>query len=214
MPTILTEKNLKGSVLSFEFSDKWQVCKYDEQSFYNAIKYQGVKGVDFVASSDKGLLLMEIKYILAADEKSSLRFSPDDDKDKLDTIKTLLTPTQQKTVTIKSIRPYLVDEVSNKIRDTLLGLFASYRQQESALSPYARPLFFNHDKAILVLLFLERNEELNRPENFKPLADNLKLAIEQKLKFLGNIHVGVVNSLTLPSQLGIKILDTQTRHEV
>jgi hypothetical protein len=209
MTTILTEKNLNGSILTFEFSDKWQVCKYDEQPFYTAIKYQGFKGVDFIALSSNGLLLMEVKYVIASDEKSSLRFTDDADKDKLKEIKDLLTPAQLQAVIIRSKRPYLVDEVSKKIRDTLLGLFASYRKEDTDLLSYSQSLFTRNDKPILVLLFLERNAELNQEENFKPLADNLKLAIEQKLSFLGNIQVGVVNSLTLPNGLGISILENK-----
>ncbi|MDO9215380.1 MAG: hypothetical protein Q8Q54_15615 [Methylococcales bacterium] len=207
MTTILTEKSLNGSVLAFEFSDKWQACKYDEQPFYTEIKYQDFKGVDFIALSSNGLLLMEVKYITASNKKSFLRFTADADDDKVKKIKDLLTKTQLQKVIIRSKRPYLVDEISKKIRDTLLGLFASYRKEDTELFSYSQPLFTHNDKPILVLFFLERNTELNQEENFKPLASNLKLAIEQKLSFLGNIQVGVVNSLTLPAALEINILE-------
>lgn len=206
MPNIWTEETAGGK-LTFEFSDKWQVCKYDEQPFYNKLRGQSLKGVDFIALSSKGLLLMEVKYIIRADEDTSLRLSKDADNDKLEAIKSQLTPEQQETVIISSIRPYLADEVSNKIKDTLLGLFASYRKEDTTLSAYSKSIFIDNRQPILVLLFLERNAELNQEENFKPLASNLKLAIEQKLSFLGNIQVGVVNSLTLPSALEIGILE-------
>jgi hypothetical protein len=207
MTTILTEKSLNGSVLTFEFSDKWQVCKYDEQPFYNKLKGQSLKGVDFIALFSKGLLLMEIKYVIRADENTSLRLYKNADNDKLEVIKHQLTPEQQKTVIISSVRPYLADEVSQKIKDTLLGLLASYRKEDTILSTYSKSIFTDNTQPILVLLFLERNTELNQEENFKPLASNLQLAIEQKLSFLGNIQVGVVNSLTLPAALEINILE-------
>lgn len=206
MTTILTEKTRTGE-LAFEFSNKWQVCKYDEQPFYTKIKYQGLKSVDFIALSNKGLLLMEVKFVTATDENSRLRFYADSDNENLKEIKAQLTPEQQKIVVISSVRPYLVDEVSKKIKDTLLGLFASYRNKESTLSSYSQSLITRNNQPILVLLFLERNTELNQAENFKPLATNLKLAIEQKLRFLGKIQVDVVNTLTLPSTLEIKILE-------
>lgn len=185
MVTILTEKTRTGE-LKFEFSDNWQACKYDELSFYNKLKGQGLKGVDFMAVSDNGLLLMELKYVLATDEKSKLRFTKDSDDASVEQIKALLTPKQQKTVVIKSARPYLVDEVSNKIKDTVLGLFSGYRKNNAELSPYMQKLFANKNAPILVLLFLERNTELNEEGKFKPLASHLKLAIEQKLNCLGN----------------------------
>ncbi len=206
MTTILTEKTVTGE-LTFEFSDKWKVCKYDEQPFYNKLRWQSLKGVDFIALSSKGLLLMEVKYIIRADENTSLRLSKDADNDKLEAIKSQLTPQQQKNVIINSVRPYLADEVSKKVKDTLLGLLASYRKEDATLSAYSKPIFTDNTQPILVLLFLERNTELNKEENFKPLATNLELAIKQKLSFLGNIQVGVVNSLTLPSVLEINILE-------
>ena len=207
MVTILTEKNLNGCKLKLEFSDKWLACKYDDELFYNKIKNQGLKAVDFMALSSKVLLLMEVKYMVKTNETSSLRFTVDADNDKVKKIKDQLTPELQKTVIIKSARPYIVDEVTQKVRDTVLGLFASYRNEETVLSSYAQSLFTSNNQPILVLLFLERNTKLNQEEHFKPLASNLKLAIEQKLSFLGNIQVDVVNSLTLPNDLGIKILE-------
>ena len=210
MTTIFTEQTAGGKLV-FEFSDKWQVCKYDEQPFYNKLRGQSLKGVDFIALSSKGLLLMEIKYVIRADENTSLRFYKDADNDKLEAIKSQLTPKQQKNVIISSVRPYLADEVSNKIKDTLLGLLASYRKEDATLSAYSKPIFTDNTQPILVLLFLERNTELNKEENFKPLATNLELAIKQKLSFLGNIQVGVVNSLTLPSALEINILENTPR---
>lgn len=209
MTTVLTETNLKGDKLVFEFSDNWQACKYDELPFYHQIKNKGLKAVDFIAVSDKGLLLMELKYVLSSDEKSTLRFTEDRDGEKVQKIKALLTPAQQKTVIIKSSRPYLADEVSHKIKDTLLGLLSAYRKNNADLLPYSQKI----NKPILVLLFLERNEELNKDENFKPLASSLKLAITQKLNFLGDIEVSVVNSLTFPKALDIKILENSPHTE-
>jgi hypothetical protein len=200
MPIIFTEETTTGKLV-FEFSDKWQVCKYDELPFYNTIKMKGVKAVDFLATSKKSMVLMEVKYVTATNEQSSLR----------------LTENEKKTVVIHSIcpyiieRPYLVDEVVKKVKDTLLGLFSAYRQNNEDLEKHSRSLFCNPDKPILVLLFLERSEELNKEENFKPLASNLELAIKQKLSFLGNVHVNVVNSLTLPSELSIKILENEAK---
>lgn len=206
MTTILTEKTPTGE-LTFEFSDKWKPLKYDEQLFYNKLRGQSLKAVDFIALSTDRLLLMEVKYVTATDENSRLRFDADADKDKLEEIKALLSPKQRNSVIINSVRPYIVDEVTKKVKDTVFGLFASYRNKEIVLSPYAQSLFTSNNQPILVLLFLERNPELNPEEDFKKSASNLRLKIAQRLRFLGNIEVDVVNSLTLPSKLEIKILE-------
>ena len=218
MPSIFTEETTTGTLV-FEFSDKWQVCKYDELPFYTKIKqdYKGFKAVDFLATSKKSLLLMEIKYISASDKKSFIRFSEDADNERIANIQKKLTEecqlskTERSFIKITSSRPYLVDEVAKKVKDTLLCLFAAYRQNNEDLEKHSRSLFCNPDKPILVLLFLERNTELNKAENFQPLASHLKLKIEQKLSFLDNIHVSVVNSLTLPSELSINILENEAK---
>ena len=200
MPTILTEETPTGKLV-FEFSDKWQVCKYDELPFYSVIKHKGVKAVDFLATSKKSLLLMEVKYITATNEKSRLR----------------LTENEQKLVVVHSIRPYiverpyLIDEVAKKVKDTLLGLLAVHRGNEDELKRHSNSIFYCSDKPIVVLLFLERSSELNQEIQFKPVASHLKLKIEQKLSFLGNVHVAVVNSLTLPANLEIKILENEAK---
>ncbi|MBS4028295.1 MAG: hypothetical protein KGZ58_06620 [Ignavibacteriales bacterium] len=208
MPTIISEgKGVRA--LTFEFSDKWQVYKYDEvntENFYNKFKGNGYKAIDFIAKSDKSFLLIEVKYVLAEDERSSLRLKPEDLRylAVLQELKSKLSEEELKLVSFKNKRPYLVDEIDKKVRDTLVGLFASYRHNDSKLSAYNRSLVLDN-KPIFIIVFLERNQELNKPENFKPMASNLKKAIEQKLSFLGDIRVDVVNTLTIPESLGINV---------
>jgi hypothetical protein len=195
MPTILTEDTITGNLV-FEFDDRWTVCKYDELVFYKrlnntGIKGTGFKGVDFLAISKKIILLMELKYVIASNENSFFRLT--------------------ETIQENDARPYLADEIEKKVRDTLLGLFAAYRNDNAELIKYSRPLFCNPDKPIVVFVFLERKGELNQPQYFKLLASSLSLAIEQKLNFFGNIKVGILNSLTLPNELGIKILENEIK---
>jgi len=78
MTTTLVEESPTGK-LTFEFSDKWQVYKYDEQkseNFYEKIKHLGLKVVDFIAISDKSILLIEVKYITASNESCRMRLIP------------------------------------------------------------------------------------------------------------------------------------------
>ncbi|MFZ2725322.1 MAG: hypothetical protein WAX77_03625 [Methylococcaceae bacterium] len=204
MPTILIEDTRSGT-LTFEFADNWRVCKYDELASYHAVNGLGIKGVDFIALSANRLVFIEAKYVIANDSNSRLRFSASADNEIVKTIKETLSPEQQKLITIQSARPYLVDEVVKKIRDVLTVLLASYRNQDPELLPYSQVLFTESNLPISVLLFLERKAELNQKLEFKPLASQLKLAIEQKLSFLGNIQIDVLNTLTLPNHLGIKV---------
>ncbi len=212
MVTTLIEETIGGK-LSFEFSDKWQVYKYDEQTpenFYEKIKNYGLKAVDFIAISDKSILLIEVKYITATNEECTMRFSANPSKKETILLKSfkdkLTTEEDKKFIKISLNRPYLVEEVAKKAKDTLIGLFASYRNNEKKLHLYNQSLFIDN-KAIFLILFLERKGELNHPKQFKPLATSLKKAIEQKINFLGNIQVDVINTLTTPRELEIKVLD-------
>ena len=202
MPTILIEGEL-----IFQFGDKWRVCKYDDSTFYNRIKGRGIKGVDFLAVSDKSVLLMEVKHITASDEKSSMRLFYDADIEQIERIQDKLqnecrlNRREKNFIKVLSPRPYLADEVSKKVKDTLLGLIAGQRYNDVDLNIYHH----YQNKPIVVLLFLERSKHLNEVEHFKPLASHLKITLEQQLSFLGNIHINVVNTLTIPHESAIKV---------
>lgn len=206
MATIISEGEGKRK-LTFTFSDKWQIYKYDEpipQNFHFKYRGQGLKAVDFLATSEKSLLLMEVKYVLASDENSSLSFSPYRDKDLLDEIRQRLSPGHREIVMLSSKRPYIVNEVVKKAKDTVLGLLASRRQEDKNLAIYNEALLLDQ-KPIVLVLFLERDGELNQLNAFKKMASDLQLAIEQKVSFLGNIQVLVVNTLTIPQKLEIEV---------
>ncbi|MEI7868087.1 MAG: hypothetical protein WCI11_09340 [Candidatus Methylumidiphilus sp.] len=207
MALIITEGKDKLR-LDFEFSDDWIAYKYDEPSkenFYFSISHLGLKAVDVVAKSNKCLLFMEIKYIMAEDSLSRMSFSANADKVMLDQIRNSLSESDQEKVTITSKKPYIVDEVVKKTKDTILGLLASQRQTDKKLAVFNKSLFFDNQPIILIL-FLERNEKFNEPVYFKPMASDLKIYIEKKIGFFGNIQVLVVNSLTISPELGIKVV--------
>ena len=212
MPTVVIEETVTGT-LQFEFADKWQVYKYDEQckgNFYEAaLKQKGLKAVDFIAVSDKTVLLIEVKNITANNRSCGMRLAKSlDDKiiekvsQEIQTSK-VLSRLDKGRVTVVSKRPYLAEEVVKKYKDTMLGLLAAYHQNDTKLRPYYQAIFIAK-KPVILLLFLERTEHLNQAEHFKPLASHLKLAIKQKTDFLC-ANVGVINSLTLATSLGIKV---------
>jgi len=115
-----------------------------------------------------------------------------------------LTNTQANRIEVVSKRPYLAEEVAKKAKDTVLGLLAGYYKNDKKLLPYHQAIFVDK-KPIILILFLERTDEFNQENQFKPLAGNLKLAIEQTTGFLCKGGIDVINSLTLPDILGIKV---------
>jgi hypothetical protein len=207
MPTIISEGDGERK-LTFKFSDKWQVYKYDEpikENFYNKFCRQSLKAVDFIAISENSVLFIEVKCIFSENELSPLRFSESDDNAIIRNLKEKLTEEERLAVKVSYKRPYLVEEISKKIKDTLIGLFAAYNNSDHRLSSFNESVFVDK-KPIMFVFFLERKGDLNLSENFKPLATKLKTVIEQKVSFLGNIKIDVVNTQTLPTNLGIEVL--------
>lgn len=206
MPTMFSEGEGQRKV-TFKFSDKWQVYKYDEpikDNFYNKLRGQSLKAVDFIAISEKSVLFIEVKCIYSDNRSSPLMFSPNDDDAILRQVRAKLSTEEEQDVLVSSKRPYLAEEIVKKMRDTLTGLLASYRNSDRKLASINKMIFFDN-KPIIFIFFLERKGELNLSENFKPMASNLKKSIEQKVGFLGNIKVDVVNTHTIPQNLGIEV---------
>jgi Holliday junction resolvase len=211
MATIFTEEEL-----TFTFGSTWQAYRYDEKSlanFHYKWRGQSLKAVDFIAQNKSTLLLMEVKHIKANDQESRMRLAPDADADLLKQAEKkfsdpkLFNKKERKRLELVYTRPYLVDEVAKKTKDTLIGLLASHRNNDQPLSAYNQPESL-YQKRIILMLFLERSDVLNQAQHFQPLATNLKLAIEQKTSFLGNISVTVNNTLTLPPQFDITVAPT------
>jgi hypothetical protein len=65
-------KTFTESGLTFSFSERWNVLKYDEHRFYRYLSGAGFKGVDFIGILDeKQLVLIEVKNY-------NDRFKPDE----------------------------------------------------------------------------------------------------------------------------------------
>ena len=129
MSTVLIEETCTGT-LKFEFSDKWQVYKYDEQvkdNFYESIKHQGLKAVDFIAISEQYTLLIEVKNIIANDENCKMRLSKLADNELISNVNEKIQKShglnnlEKGRVKVISKRPYLAEEVAKKAKDTVLG---------------------------------------------------------------------------------------------
>ena len=163
--------------LIFTFPKNWEVIKYDESHFFkNHIrKSQGSKAVDILALSDNGLFLIEIKDFRGyrIENKKSIR------------------------------NDEILNEVVQKVRDTIMGLYAAYRQTNEELAPFYRYLcttskysmLARHQRKIIVVWFLEQDIQ----SNFEFSLISLKIKLKNQLKFL-NINCLVHNKKTYASK--------------
>lgn len=156
--------------LTFIFPDNWKVNKYDESNFVkNHIqKSQGCKAVDILALSNDSLFMIEIKDFrnYRIESKASLK------------------------------NDVVLDEVVQKFRDTLTGLYAAYRCQIEELAPFYQYLYTNskysklarHQRKIICVWFIE--QDIQSHIEFSTI--DLRLKLKNQLKFL-NVNCFVHN---------------------
>ncbi len=190
---ILTEGDGAQS-LQFEFSDDWTVLKYDAPTVFYGTQVQGrIKAIDFIATNGDEMLWVEVKNYRGFDLKNRPKLSPSEPlslalcRDRCSEYKDEVRFSRRK--------PYLGDEIVEKVRGTFLGLIGALRNNDKEMEAYVNDFMCN--VPIHIILFLHQDTELDQIVSFKPLASRLKTKIEQGLSFL-KVHVSVVNELTLP----------------
>jgi len=166
-------KTIEEQKLTFAFPDNWEVIKYDESHFFmnHVRKSQGSKAVDILALSDNRLFLIEIKDFRGyrIESKKSLRSNE------------------------------VLNEVVQKVRDTVTGLYAAYRRQSEELAPFYHYLCtgskystdVRHQRKIIAVFFLEQDTQ----SDAEFFLRNLEMKMKYKLKFL-NINCLVHNKKT------------------
>lgn len=140
--------------LTFSFPDNWNVCKFDETSFYrNRVeKLDGIKSVDIIAKSSDTLQFIEIKDFRHYRIENQARQKNGD----------------------------LLIEVSQKFVSTIASLLGASRCGFIDFEPYYSSLLSESSQKIEVILFVERDENLRTLQRNKlTLAD-----LQQKLKKL------------------------------
>ncbi|MEK8017381.1 MAG: hypothetical protein VSS75_010985 [Candidatus Parabeggiatoa sp.] len=178
----ITEKKL-----TFHFPETWQVNQYDKPGFYRRKVHQcqGTGAVDILAlSEEKGLFLIEVKDFRGYRIENKTRFKNGE----------------------------LSIEVSQKVRDTLIGLYGAYRCQETVLAPFCDYLFAHskltkdarYKRKMTAILFLEEDILPVRYENPKQVHEELRHRIQIQLKFL-QVRSNVHNKETFYQKLGIQV---------
>jgi hypothetical protein len=197
---MILQEGSHSKALRFEFLKQWRVCKYDDHSsFYHKVQQcQGMKAVDFLATDGREILWIEVKNFRGDSAKNSPRLSAAEAPE-VEECRHLC----NSKVKVTRKKPFLADEVVKKVCDTFTGLAGAFRHDDETLLPHVNVLAQN--LPLTVVLFLHQDDYLDREEHFKPLALRLKTRIKQQLRFL-NINIEVINEVTLPKNVGWKLL--------
>lgn len=151
--TVLTEKTLQ-----FTFSDDCEAIKFDDHTFYRPrFSDKNHKGMDILAIHKNRHWWIEIKDCEGYEDDNKSRISLSETEE-LITARDWLSnenSKMQNSVKVARKKPFIIDEIIEKLRDTLVCLnFAKY-ENESSLSLYSN--WFDSKQPPIVVLFLTWN---------------------------------------------------------
>lgn len=169
---------IEESDLRFTFDDTWTPAKWDDaKAFKLGIgKLQGTKAVDIIVRGDRRLLLIEVKNFRNHRIENKARIADG----------------------------ALIQEVAEKIRDTVAGMIGAARKDDEDAKQIWRPSakLFGAQNEVIVLLWLE--EEFAPPrgdgrsdDRWKARVHALTQALKKNLSWL-TTRVFIASTLVTP----------------
>lgn len=138
--------------LRLEFAAGWQAVKFDDTEWYRQTMKARVKAVDVVAWSGASHWWIELKDCWGAEAANLPRLSPHDPPEVEQTRKHIKSQGLDAVVTVKRAKPFIVDEMAEKLEGTLLSIAAAQRAHATDLLPIAGVLEPNTRWSVVLLL--------------------------------------------------------------
>lgn len=124
--------------LSFDFPDPWNAVKFDDTKWYRETIKSRVKAVDIVAFSGDRHWWIEVKDCLGYETENYPRLIPGD-QPVVETVREWAKSQGHKNhVVVKRAKPFIVDEVAEKLEGTLVSLAAARRAAHAEEVPVAQ----------------------------------------------------------------------------
>ena len=135
----MTEPVVEGR-LRFDFPAPWQAVKFDDTAWYRETIKSRVKAVDIVAFHGDRHWWIEVKDCLGFEADNLPRLAAGEPA----AVQTVREWTESEgyknLVLVKRAKPFIVDEVAEKLEGTLVSLAAARRAAESEKMPVAEVL--------------------------------------------------------------------------
>jgi len=195
MPESLVEGRLQ-----FDFPEGWLALKFDDAQWYRDTIKSRVKAVDVVACAGDSHWWVEVKDCLGFEHANQPRLSPDDPHEVATVREWVQTQGHRDAVLIKRAKPFIVDEVAEKLEGTLLSLAAATRRGGSEVSaaqvlPFAQAWHQGSQWSVVLLLTWSPTAR-----DFGRLAMRLNDKLRQRLAAY-QLECFVVNEeMTTPGQ--------------
>lgn len=126
MPEPLVEGRLQ-----FDFPESWLALKFDDTAWYRDAMRAQVKAVDVVACSAGIHWWVEVKDCRSFETANLPRLSPNDPSEVTAVREWAKLQGHREVVSVKRAKPFIVDEVAEKVEGTLLSLVAAVRKVEA-----------------------------------------------------------------------------------
>lgn len=181
--------------LTFHFPDNWQLAKYDDSAWYRQQMKSRLKGLDILAH-DGGPThwWIEVKDCEGYEPENRPRLSGKDPAGVHQARQWVEHQGLKPTVHVVRRKPFIVDEVEEKFRDTLAAITVAQRERDPELASFH--IVWPHSPKLKVVLLLTWNQR-----DFKRLATRLRSRMETALAPYGVIGF-VVNEKT-PEAAGL-----------
>lgn len=176
MPESLVEGRLK-----FDFPADWIALKFDDTQWYRDTMKSRMKAVDVVACAGNTHWWVEVKDCLGFEPANQPRLSPNDPHEVAAVREWAKAQGHRDAVLIKRAKPFIVDELAEKLEGTLLSLAAATRRGASDGSavkvlPFAQAWHQGSQWSVVLLLTWNPTAK-----DFRRLAMRLNDKLRQRL---------------------------------
>jgi hypothetical protein len=137
--------------LKFTFPNNWNAIKYDEAHWHTRKMKSQLKAMDILASKDDHHWWIEIKDCIGFETDNMPRLSPQEPEEVGETRIWIKQKGWKPLVSANRKKPFIVDEITEKFRDTLFALACAQRTSEPEMAAYE---VVETDKSLVVVLLL------------------------------------------------------------
>lgn len=182
--------------LNLRFPADWQVIKYDDSQWHTSRMRSRLKAMDLLLRNPAGEhYWIEIKDCLGFEPDNRPRLSPKDSQELTKTKAWLGDKGFNGQIKAERKKPFIVDEVEVKLRETLAALTVAQRENDPEIAPFQ--LIENGVKPLTAILLLTWDAK-----DFKRLATRLQPKLQRSLQSYG-VRCFVVNNEDSLRKVGV-----------
>lgn len=189
-----------GRQLRFDFPEPWLAVKFDDTAWYRDAIKSRVKAMDIMACHGSSHWWVEIKDCKGFEPENLPRLSPNPDSVEVMAVREWArNHGYGRAVAIKRAKPFVVDEVAEKLEGTLASLAAAVRASAGRadatnVAPFAQVIHGAAQWSVVLLLTWNPSAR-----DFGRLAMRLRDKLQQRLAAY-NVQCFVLNESDVASQ--------------